>query len=90
MICLMKSGAEEFKAWMDRARLNQRQTAGYFGWDETFISQLVTGKRVPGLPNAIRIERETGIPGEAWVPTDMDTSADQESVDSPKPQLDKA
>jgi transcriptional regulator with XRE-family HTH domain len=68
----MKSGREQLKDWMGRRGLNQTETAGHFGWDITFISQLVNGRRLPGLTNAVKIERETGIPVEAWLPNELD------------------
>lgn len=74
----MKSGPEQLREWMDRrwpaSPRTQRDAAAHFEWDETFISQLVTGKRTPGLTNAIRIERETGIPVEAWVSSELGES----------------
>lgn len=74
----MVSGAEQFKDWMKRRGFTQRETAAHFGWDETFISALVTEderrRRRPGLTNAIRIERETGIPVEAWASSALDES----------------
>jgi len=62
----MKSGAEQLKDWMHRRRFLQREAAEHLGFDATFVSQLVNGARIPGLDNAIKIERETGIPVEAW------------------------
>jgi hypothetical protein len=38
----------------------------------TFVSFLVNGKRTPGLTNALKIERLTGIPVEAWASSDLD------------------
>jgi len=67
----MQSGPEQFKDWMQRRRLTQDETADHFGWQPSFISQLVNGRRTPGLENAIRIERETGIPVEAWMLTEI-------------------
>lgn len=49
-----------------------RETAEHFDWDESFISQLLRGDRRPGLTNAIRIERECGIPVESWVSSELD------------------
>lgn len=54
---------------MVRRRLNGRETARIFGFHFTVLSNYVTGKRLPGRENAILIERETGIPVEAWSPT---------------------
>ena len=68
----MKSGPEQFKDWMHRRRFLQRESAEYLGFDETFVSQLVNGRRSPGLDNAIIIERKTGIPVEAWMSGDAD------------------
>jgi hypothetical protein len=72
----MLSGADQLKDWMDRrwpsSSRKQRDASEHFGWDETFISQLCRGARLPGLTNAVRIERETGIPVEAWVSSEVD------------------
>lgn len=62
---------------MKRRGFNQTQTAEHFGWDPTFISQLLADpprRRKPGLDNAIKIERETGIPVEAWSSSALDES----------------
>lgn len=63
---------------MERRGFNQREAAEHFGWDETFVSRLLAdGARhqKPGLDNAIKIERETGIPVEAWVSSELDKVA---------------
>lgn len=54
----------------------QREAAEHFGWDETYVSQLVNGRRSPGLDNAILIERLTGIPVEAWASSALDTRSE--------------
>lgn len=58
---------------MHRRRFMQREAADYLGWDETYVSHLVAGRRVPGLDNAILIERKTGIPVEVWASSELDT-----------------
>lgn len=72
----MQSGAEQLRDWMERrwplSARKQREAAEYFDWDETFIAKLVTGARLPGLNNAVKIERHTGIPVEAWVSSEID------------------
>lgn len=81
----MKSGHEELKDWMERRGFNQRLTAAYFEWDEAYISNLVAGRRTPGLDNAVKIERMTGIPIEAWVSDQIGTDvvAVAESAETP-------
>lgn len=80
----MKSGPEQLKDWMHRRRFLQREAAEYLGFDETFVSHLVNGKRSPGLDNAIILERRTGIPVEAWLSDDADTSEAADMVGSKK------
>lgn len=76
----MKTGAEQLVDWMKRrwpeSTRPQNDTAAHFGWDLTFITKLVNGNRLPGLVNAVRIERETGIPVEAWVSSEVDEPAE--------------
>lgn len=86
----MKSGAEQLKDWMHRRRFLQREAADHLGFDETFVSQLVNGRRTPGLDNAILIERETGIPVEAWLSHADDKSAEPVAAAPRKSQHDKA
>lgn len=76
----MPTGAEQLKDWMDRrwplSQRKARETAEYFGFDESFISQLLRGDRRPGLQNAILIERRSGIPVESWVSSELDDQAE--------------
>lgn len=57
---------------MHRRKFMQREAAEYLGWDETYVSKLLSGARVPGLDNAIHLERMTGIPVERWASTELD------------------
>ena len=86
----MKSGPQQLKDWMIRRKFLQRETADHLGFHETFISQLLNGARVPGLENAIHIERETGIPVEAWLPSDRGQTEQPVTAGSGKPRQDKA
>lgn len=86
----MKSGAEQLKDWMHRRRFLQREAAEHLGFDATFVSQLVNGARTPGLDNAIKIERETGIPVEAWLPIGRDETVQPVSAGAAKSRHDNA
>ena len=70
----MVSGSEQFVDWMRRRGFNQADAARYLAFDQPYIAVLVSGKRSPGLDNAIKLERLTGIPVEAWASTDVDES----------------
>ena len=78
-MALMKSGPEQFKDWMHRRRFMQKEAADYLGWHESYVSHLLSGKRLPGLDNALRLERLSGIPVEAWASSELDSSAEPES-----------
>lgn len=69
----MQSGPEQFRDWMRRRGFTQADAARYLSYDEPYISVLLSGKRSPGLWNAIHIERYAGIPVEAWA-SDIDES----------------
>lgn len=69
----MQSAPEQLRDWMRRRELNQAETAEFFGFDQTFISQLLNGHRIPSLRNAIKIEQQTGISPEAWVSSQQDS-----------------
>jgi plasmid maintenance system antidote protein VapI len=80
----MKSGAEQLADWMKRRGFNATEAAAHFGWDLTFISKLINGHRLPGLTNAVKLERETGIPVEAWLPSGLDTEREETVSESKK------
>ena len=82
----MKSGAEQLKDWMHRRRFMQREAAEYLGWDETYVSRILTGARVPGLDNAIHLERMTGIPVEVWASSALDTDEEPVPTSAGKPK----
>ena len=86
----MQSGAGQLKDWMIRRRFLQKEAAEYLGIDETFVSQLVNGRRVPGLENAVHLERMTGIPVEAWMSTERGNTDDTVGLDAAKSRHDKA
>lgn len=62
------NGRTRLLAWMNRAGLNQKETARDIGLNYTQLSKILTGRQTPGLRNAVLIERYTGIPVEAWLP----------------------
>lgn len=68
----MTSGPDQLRDWMNRRGLNQAETADLMGFDQTYISQLLSGRRHPSLRNAIRIQRETGIAPDAWLSSQLD------------------
>lgn len=84
------SGRERLAQWVDRSKLNQLEAAQLIGIDPTQLSQILTGKRRPGLDNAVKIERATGIVVEAWVPLTDDEPAEAVSVSAPKRRIDRA
>lgn len=80
----MISGSEQFTDWMRRRGFNQADAARYLAFDQPYISVLVSGKRSPGLDNAIKLERLTGIPVEAWASSEIDES-DHDAAANAKP-----
>lgn len=73
----MLSGIEQFKDWLRRRGFSQADACRYLQFDEPYLSGLLTGRRTPGLANAIHIERLTGIPVEAWASA-LDDSEDRQ------------
>lgn len=73
----MQSGPDQFKDWMRRRGFTQADAARYLGFTQPQITQWLaagTGRRNPGLDTAIKIERLTGIPVEAWAASELDES----------------
>lgn len=84
------TGRSRLRQWIDRSKLNQLEASEIIGFDKTALNHILTGKRTPGLQNALKIERATGIPVEAWVPTSGDTSSLNESAPADSALIDKA
>lgn len=62
-----KSGAERLAAYCEKHGYKQYELAELLDLHEAHLSQLLSGKRRPGLPIAVRIEERTGIPAESWL-----------------------
>lgn len=60
------SGRDRLKQYLKRSKQKQRQLAQQIGFTESYLSQLLSGKRTPGRVNALRIEEETGVPVGSW------------------------
>ncbi len=84
------SGRERLAQWIERSKLNQTEAAQIIGIDPTQLSQILTGKRRPGLDNAVKIEAKTGIVVEAWVPIADDDEAEPEPTHGRKSRIGKA
>lgn len=79
----MYSGPEQLRDWMRRRGFTQADAARYLGWDQGNISVVLAGKRTLGLETALRVERLTGIPVEAWSEQE---SGKMETVPAEKPR----
>ena len=75
---------------MRRRDFNQVETAKYFGWHESVISQYLSGDRCPNLENALTIEDKTGIPAKAWLSIDVDESRNVAVAAGAKRRIHKA
>jgi transcriptional regulator with XRE-family HTH domain len=68
-------GAERLNQYRLRIRLKQRELADLLGLTEQYVSKLLSGSRRPGLAIAMRIERQTGVPAEAWLDSPLSKPA---------------
>lgn len=73
------AGRERLAQWIERSKLQQIEAAEQIGIDPTQLSQILAGKRRPGLDNAVKIHKTTGIAPADWVPSDEDDNP----IDSP-------
>lgn len=86
----MKDGRALLRDWIKRMGFNQQKAAAFLGIDHTYVSQILNGHRSPGIRNAVHIERLSGIPVEAWVPTGVDNPTSDEAVPVAKAKSGKA
>lgn len=85
----MQSGPKQLRDWMSRRGFNQAETAAFFGWLESELSNYLSGTRRPTLTKAALVEERTGIPARAWLSTDLDESENTVSATAPKSRLHK-
>lgn len=82
-----KSGLERLTEYRDRHGYKQYELAELLSLDEAYLSQILSGKRRPGLPIAVRIEDRTGIPAKSWLLTPVSKSGKAQSDDAETPQV---
>lgn len=85
-----QTGAARLAQWIDRSKLNQLEAARIIDIDPTQLSQILNGKRRPGLDNAVKIQQKTGIAVEAWVPLADDETAEPVAASGRKSKTGKA
>lgn len=85
----MLHGPEQFKDWMRRRGFTQADACRFLGFDEPYLSGLLTGRRSPGLTNAVHIERLTGISVEAWASA-LDNDAERQPALAGKRKIHRA
>lgn len=61
----MTKGARQLAKLFDQP--TQREIAKRIGVADSYLSLLASGKRTPSMAVAAKIQRELGIPVEAWV-----------------------
>jgi transcriptional regulator with XRE-family HTH domain len=86
----MQSARERLRQWIERSKLSQREAAELLGFDQTYLSQILNGKRNPGLDNAVKIEERTGVTVKAWASNDLSGPSGDESAVGANPQHGKA
>jgi transcriptional regulator with XRE-family HTH domain len=83
----MLSGRERLKDWIDRSKLNQREASEILDCHEVVLSQWLSGVRIPGLANALKIEQVSGISAESWLLTGLSSDGDEEPVSTSKRKI---
>lgn len=86
----MLEGQKRLRDWMERSKLTQRAAAMLLGMHYTFLNQILNSDRSPALATAVRIERVTGIPVEAWMPTGVDSERELVGAKAGKRKIHKS
>lgn len=73
----MKSGATQFAEWLETRGFSRTEAAKFLRVKVPQVSQWVLERRRPGLRNAAKLEKLTGIPVEAWLTRRNGTSKRQ-------------
>lgn len=86
----MPTAREALRGWIDRRCDSDREASRLLRMHFTHLSQILSGRRNPGLANAIRIEDVTGIPARAWMPTDVGRMSTSDTTRACKSKKGKA
>ncbi len=65
IVANMTKGAKQLAKLF--AQPTQREIAKRIGVNDSYLSLLASGKRTPSMAVAAKMQRELGIPVEAWV-----------------------
>jgi transcriptional regulator with XRE-family HTH domain len=60
------TGRALLAAWLERAKLSQREGAALLEVTEGKLSMYLSGSQRPGLNTALRIQDRTGVPVRSW------------------------
>jgi transcriptional regulator with XRE-family HTH domain len=63
----MNTGRTRLRDYMERCRMKQKDLAALLGVTDAYLSQILSGRRSPGLSTALRIEDCTGVPARSWL-----------------------
>jgi transcriptional regulator with XRE-family HTH domain len=75
----MQNGRERLAAYRHRSRMRQNELADLLGLTDSYLSQILSGRRRPGLDIAVRIETLTGVPVESWADTSVSEAEPKQS-----------
>lgn len=80
----MHSGPEQMRDWMRRRGFTQADASRYLEMDQGYLSRLLASAQTPGLRLALKLERLTGIPVEAWESSDVNEHVGEDSGSAQK------
>ena len=67
----MQHGSQQLAAWIERSKLTHTAAAGKLGIHKSTLSKILNKSRLPGRQIASDIRDLTGIPLDAWMPTQV-------------------
>ena len=79
---MLNAGAERLEAYRLKHGYKQYELADLLSLDEAHVSQILNGKRKPGLEIAVRIEDRTGVPAESWLLPPVGSSKKADPADT--------
>lgn len=61
------NSAAQLRGWLAKRRISQREGAALLQLDATYLNAILSNRRRPGLPLAVRLEKQTGVPANSWI-----------------------
>lgn len=78
-------GRRLLREWIQRAKMQDQEAAAFLGITSGYLSQLLSGSKVPSLELALKAEDLTGVSVRSWQVNELSKRRDTTKREAKKP-----